>query len=56
MARTIARATTMTERIVIRATAKDKAEVAIAGQKLGMDSSAFIRYLLIKEKVITPLG
>lgn len=56
MPRHIARATAMTDKIVIRATAKDKAEVALAGQNLGMDSSAFIRYLLIKEKVITPLG
>ena len=56
MARHIARATAMTERVVVRSTHKDKAEIAMAAARLGMDSSAFIRYLLIKEKVITPLG
>ena len=55
MARTIARQTAMTERITIRATHKDKTDVALKAQDMGMDSSAFIRYLLIKEKVISPV-
>ena len=55
MPRRIARSTAMTEKIVIRSTQKDKTDVALAGQQLGMDSSAFIRYLLIKEKVISPV-
>ena len=56
MARTVSRQTAMTERIVIRGTHKDKSEIAIAAQNMGMDSSGFIRYLLIKEKVISPVG
>ena len=56
MSRKIARSTRMTERVVIRATQKDKTEIAIAAQNIGMDSSGFIRYLLIKEKVISPVG
>ncbi len=45
----------MTERIVMRATHKDKADVILAAQSMGMDSSAFIRHLLIKEKIISPV-
>lgn len=55
MSRTIARSAKMTEFIKLRATAKDRADVALCAQKLGMDSSAFIRYILIKEHIIQPL-
>ena len=46
----------MTDRFVVRATKKDKADVAIAAQNYGMDTSAYIRFLLIREKVISPTG
>ena len=45
MSRRIAWTTVLTERIVIRGTHKDKSEIAIAAQGMGMDSSGFISYL-----------
>ena len=55
MARHYARSSPMNEFIKLRATAKDKAEVALKAQELGMDSSAYIRYILIQQKIIQPL-
>ena len=45
----------MTEKFVVRATAKDLAELKVASQQMGLDMSAFFRLLLIREKVIRPL-
>ena len=56
MTKTIARATPMSKVIAIRATEADVAEVKLAALSMGMDVSAFFRYLLIKEKIITPSG
>lgn len=56
MPRTVSRSEPMNESIVFRGTANDKAQVKLAAQQQGMDTSAFIRYLLIKEKIINPLG
>ena len=55
MSRTISRGTKMTEKIVVRAHKEDIANLKLAAQQLGMDSSAFIRYLLIREKIIHPV-
>ena len=55
MSRTISRKTKMTERLVIRATAEDLANVKLAAQQKGMDSSTLIRQLLIEQKIIQPL-
>ena len=55
MARNYARSGPMTESIRIRATQKDKTELTIAAQNMGMDVSGFVRYILIKEKVINPV-
>jgi uncharacterized protein (DUF1778 family) len=45
----------MDSSILIRATQEDKANLKLAAQSSGKDVSAFIRDLLIREKVITPL-
>ena len=45
----------MTEKIVVRAHKEDISNLKLAAQKMGMDSSAFVRYLLIKEKIIHPV-
>lgn len=55
MARTISRKSAMTERIVFRGTQEDVANIKLAAQEQGKDCSAFIRSLLIKEKIIQPL-
>ena len=55
MSRTIARKSKMNQRIVIRGTDEDIANIKLAAQELGMDCSALIRQLLIKEKIIQPL-
>ena len=55
MSRTISRKTKMTEKIVFRGHPEDVANIKLAAQQLGMDSSAFLRYLLIKERIISPV-
>lgn len=56
MAKTIARGERMDKVIAIRATQSDVAEVKLAALNMGMDVSCYIRYLLIREKVINPTG
>ena len=56
MAKTIARSSAMGTRIVFRGTEKDKARIVDAARASGMDLSNFLRQLLIREGVITPLG
>lgn len=56
MARTISRGEKMASRIFFRCTEEDRVAVKLEAQKRGQDMSAFIRDLLIREKVITPLG
>ena len=55
MARTISRKSKMNERIVIRGTEEDMANIKLAAQEKGMDCSTLIRQLLIKERIINPL-
>ena len=45
----------MTEKFVVRATAKDKAELQVEAQKMGMDVSGLIRHILIREKILSPM-
>ena len=45
----------MDSSILIRATQEDKVNLKLAAQSAGKDVSAFIRDILIREKVITPL-
>lgn len=56
MARTISRGTRMNERIYFRATPEDITNLKLAAQRQGVDVSAFIRNILIKERVFSPLG
>ena len=42
--------------IKMRATQKDKANIKLKAMEQGKDVSAFLRDLLIKEKIIEPLG
>ena len=56
MARTITRGQPMTGKIAIRATEDDIASLKLEAMKTGLDVSAFVRQLLIKEKIIKPLG
>lgn len=55
MPRNIARSERMDDKIVVRCHSKDKAELTVAAQQMGMDCSAFVRYILIKEKVLSPV-
>jgi len=55
MARTIDRGEKMDESIIIRATAKDRAQLKLFAQSRGLNSSAVIRNLLIENKIIDPL-
>ena len=55
MGRTISRKSKMTERIVLRATVEDVVNLKLAAQQQGKDPSAFLRDILIKEKVIQPM-
>ena len=55
MPRHITRSERMDTTFVFRCTEQDRAELKLASQKMGMDMSGFIRYILIKEKVITPV-
>ena len=56
MTRTITRGQRMTGLIAVRATEDDRASLKLAAQNQGLDVSAFVRQLLIKEKIIKPLG
>ena len=56
MPRTNARATKMTNTISIRATADDVAQIRLKAQRRGMDLSAYLRDLLIRNQIINPLG
>lgn len=53
MARTIARSAPMTERIVLRGTPDDVYNLNKAAQRCGLDKSAFLRSLLVREGIIT---
>lgn len=55
MARTISRGQKMDTRIFFRCTEEDRVAVKLEAQKHGKDMSCYIRDLLIREKVITPL-
>ena len=55
MGRTISRKSKMDQRIVLRATVEDVANLKIAAQEQGKDPSAFLRDILIREKVIKPM-
>ena len=55
MPRPVMRGEKMNEVIVLRCHNKDKAELTVSAQKMGMDVSSFIRYVLIKEKAISPI-
>ena len=55
MPRQITRGEKMDNTFVFRCTEKDRVELKLAAQNMGMDMSGFVRYLLIKEKVITPV-
>jgi predicted DNA binding CopG/RHH family protein len=52
MSRTITRKTKMLERITLRATPEDITNIKLAAQKKGIDCSAFVRGVLIKEGII----
>jgi len=55
MARTNSRSTKMEVAITFRGTEEDKINIKLAAQRSGLDLSGFIRQLLIRERVITPL-
>ena len=55
MARTITRKTKMEERVVFRATQEDIANIKVAAMRSGMDSSGYIRQLLINKGVINAI-
>ncbi len=55
MARTITRKTKMQERITLRATPEDVANIKVAAQREGMDSSGLVRRILIKQGIIEPI-
>lgn len=52
--RTISREEEMKEMFRFRISAKDKADIRKAAQKLGLNSSAYLRMLLIQQGIITP--
>ena len=56
MPRTISRSERMNEKITIRATPKDVAEIKLHAMNQGLDVSTMIRQLLIKERIISPIG
>ena len=55
MPRSISRSEPIDQLIVFRGSHKDKAELKINAQKQGMDMSAYIRHILIKEKAISAI-
>jgi len=56
MARTNSRSEKMNERITFRGTAADVAALKLAAQRQGLDTSGLIRSLLIRERILDPLG
>ena len=52
MARTIARSAGMNNLLTLRCTDKDIKHITDAAKKMGVDRSAFLRLLLIKNKII----
>lgn len=56
MPRTISRRERMNEKITMRATQKDIAEIKLHAQRQGLDVSTMLRLLLIKERIISPIG
>ncbi len=56
MPRTISRSERMNEKITMRATPKDVAEIKLAAQSQGIDVSTMLRLMLIKERIISPIG
>ena len=56
MPRTKMRNNRMTSALSIRTTEGDLARIRLHAQELGIDASAFIRKLLIENKVIMPTG
>ena len=56
VARTISRSTPMDHKFQLRCKEADKAAIKIAAQAQGLDCSTFIRWILIKERVLTPDG
>ena len=55
MARTIMRGAKMDRPFQMRFHSEDLANLKLAAQRSGKDVSAFIRELLIKEKIINPI-
>lgn len=55
MSRTTTRGAHLTESLIIRISAEDKANIKLAANRLGLDVSNFIRQLLIREKVLSPI-
>ena len=55
MSRTIARKERMNDTIVVRCHTEDKVNLKLAAQAAGKDSSALVRELLIREKIINPV-
>ena len=46
----------MTETVMFRSTAGDKAQLRLEAQKRGIDVSQLIRAVLIKENLLSPSG
>ena len=46
----------MNRRIMLRCTESDMADLKVAAQERGLDVSGMLRSILIKEKVLSPLG
>ncbi len=44
----------MKELIRMRSTVEDKAQIKAAARRVGLNTSSFIRYVLIEKGVITP--
>ena len=56
MARTISRSEKMTDRFILRCTTSDMVAMKLAAQERGLDVSGMLRMILIKQKVLSPLG
>jgi uncharacterized protein (DUF1778 family) len=55
MARTTTRGAHLTDSLIIRISPEDKASIKLAANKVGLDVSNFIRQMLIREKVLSPI-
>ena len=53
--RTITRASKMNQVLSLRCTIEDRAKLKLAAQRQGIDMSALVRQLLIKEGILDPL-